>query len=564
MNHLFGLKSYLMEGFRIQNHKRISLIEIYVFDHKSYMSLAKHNRIKQDAITFFYEKGDEIRSATKIPNEAFRKLQYEMIIDEYLESERDKNGDISKGRVEGEKEAIISQEQTASSIELEKKQETMVEENEKDPIALNDLQLPQNQQKKPLYCLKEMCILEKIGVDEVKLERTDKTLIFPKYYCPKCRQKYTSLHAYGDGRLIKLDGVEYINLNPRYDDDWYINEMQKMQSTSAGSRCYVYDGNKPKECYNCQDSNFVEMKIQYKAKKNRTHFYHALYCVNCNLYYLDYNIYRKYRKDWILLNRDDLHSIQDEIRTHKVESRKRKTMEKEKLDAQKYEVVRHNEELKRLAKSGSKLEEKSAVQRTDSIGSQKLFQNQDNVINVKDFVVRRSTFKCRHDDHKLQNIDAIIKIIDRNGNISETRVSAGYCPNCNVYFIMESTYQNLKTRGTPICRVSDEKAYLSNDTLFNGGHLAQESILKQYGYSVSQEEGLTSARRQKILALLVDNKVLTRSEIISYLDFFINQRKHQFKYEKAIDKWESDREFISEYKSGAYTRYGVKSIYRKY
>ena len=75
---------------------------------------------------------------------------------------------------------------------------------------------------------------------------------------------------------------------------------------------------------------------------------------------------------------------------------------------------------------------------------------------------------------------------------------------------------------------------------------------------------MTSARRQKILALLVDNKVLTRSEIISYLDFFINQRKHQYRYEKAIDKWESDREFISEYKSGVYSQYGVKAIYRKY
>lgn len=36
------------------------------------------------------------------------------------------------------------------------------------------------------------------------------------------------------------------------------------------------------------------------------------------------------------------------------------------------------------------------------------------------------------------------------------------------------------------------------------------------------------------------------------------------KYGRAIDKWESDREFISEYKAGSYTRYGVGGIYRKY
>lgn len=94
--------------------------------------------------------------------------------------------------------------------------------------------------------------------------------------------------------------------------------------------------------------------------------------------------------------------------------------------------------------------------------------------------------------------------------------------------------------------------------------LSQESVLMQYGYTVSQEEGLTSARRRKILALMIDNGVLTRSDIISYLDFFINQRKNQHRFEKAIEKWESDREFVSEYKTGNYSKYGVSGIYRKF
>ena len=80
---------------------------------------------------------------------------------------------------------------------------------------------------------------------------------------------------------------------------------------------------------------------------------------------------------------------------------------------------------------------------------------------------------------------------------------------------MESTYQNLKMKGTPICRMSDEKAYLKGNILLNGVQLDQESILKQYGYSVSQEDSLSTARRRKILALLVDNKVLTRNDIIT-------------------------------------------------
>ena len=192
-------------------------------------------------------------------------------------------------------------------------------------------------------------------------------------------------------------------------------------------------------------------------------------------------------------------------------------------------------------------------------------QRHDNTnIEAKDFVVRRSAFKCRYQEHSLQNIEGLIQIIDRNGNVSQVKVPAGYCANCNTFFIMESVYQSLKLKGIPVCRVSDEKAYLSGNVFANGMQLAQESVLMQYGYSVSQEEGLTSAARRKILALIVDHKILTRNEIIGYLDFFINQRKNQPRFEKAIDKWEQDREFISEYRAGEYIQYGVNGLYRKY
>ena len=78
-----------------------------------------------------------------------------------------------------------------------------------------------------------------------------------------------------------------------------------------------------------------------------------------------------------------------------------------------------------------------------------------------------------------------------------------------------------------ICRTNDERAYLSGAMSETGMRLAQESILMQYGYNISQIEDLSSLRKKKILALLVDNNILTSSDVISYLDFFISQRKHQ-------------------------------------
>lgn len=203
-----------------------------------------------------------------------------------------------------------------------------------------------------------------------------------------------------------------------------------------------------------------------------------------------------------------------------------------------------------------------SMHKTDTLNSGTI-HNHNQTIGVRDFVVRRTTFKCLHENHRLQNIDAKINLINEKGQIQHETVSAGYCPNCNIFFIMESTYQKLKVKGTPICRTSDERAYLSGATSETGMRLAQESILMQYGYNVSQTEDLSALRRKKILALLVDNHILTRSDVISYLDFFISQRKHQSRFEKAIEKWEDDREFIENYNTGNYAKYGIHGIIRR-
>ena len=180
-------------------------------------------------------------------------------------------------------------------------------------------------------------------------------------------------------------------------------------------------------------------------------------------------------------------------------------------------------------------------------------------IGVKDFVVRRSVFKCMHNKHRIKNLSAAVRIINNKNEECLARVSAGYCSDCNMYFILDSTYENLKRIGIPICRMCDEKTYLKN-TSVNGMILAQESILMQYGYNVGQMEGLSSSRRQKILAVLIDKKILSKSEIISYLDFFISQRQSQSKYQVAISKWEMDREFVENYRIGQYQQFAVSSL----
>lgn len=211
----------------------------------------------------------------------------------------------------------------------------------------------------------------------------------------------------------------------------------------------------------------------------------------------------------------------------------------------------------------NKIAKKEIIKEIKTVGSNvPSSQPMIHKIGVKDFIIRGNVFRCMHKSHQIQNVDAEVKVSLNNGEDKLFQISAGYCQQCNVYFIMESTYQELKRKGIILCRITDSKTYAKGGFM-NGSKLAQESILMQYGYNVSQTVGLSARQRQKILAVMIDNKVLSKSEIISYLDFFIRQHGSRNNMGIAISKWEDDREFVEHYKSGEYTKFGVNAIYRR-
>lgn len=191
-------------------------------------------------------------------------------------------------------------------------------------------------------------------------------------------------------------------------------------------------------------------------------------------------------------------------------------------------------------------------------------------IDAHDFIVRSfsTVFRCRNKGHVLKDVRATFKTITKKGIIATIEIPAGYCPQCNMYFILESTYHRIKQCGIPICRMIDEKKYITNGIYnsANYSNFAQESVLMQFGYTVSQVEDLQMIQRRALLATIVDYNVLTKNEVVSYLDYFIKYRKNQknpdgsLKYGLAIDKWKNDREFISKYKIGTYTEVAMKRI----
>ena len=318
-------------------------------------------------------------------------------------------------------------------------------------------------------------------------------------------------------------------------------------------------------CYSILD----EIKIQFKSKKGKTLKMAAKKCAACNQYYVPYGTYNANRDMMKCLNEKAVLEYENRLK------------EQQELAKMLYEQkVQQSRELKsQMAKTEPPKEadrkkqpvqqltpaEKRAVNEFDRIRKEALkVSSSDNYseIQLKDFVIKKNTFHCIHNEHALKDISASITIINQKGNFEIMKVPAGYCKDCNVYFIFEDVYKRILSRGTPICRMYDWKT-IENGSNVGNMMLAPESLLRQYGYNVNANEGLSSERRKRILQILVDNQIMTKSEIISYLKFFISQRKNNSSMKMAVEKWNSDKAFIENYKIGSLQNYYVRSLKKK-
>lgn len=334
---------------------------------------------------------------------------------------------------------------------------------------------------------------------EYIVDRTKRKYSFPMYKCIKDQKLYTFAPSV-HSRKIKHRDQYFDNIS-----ELKINEPLQ---------CYVYDGRQyytdciMPDCIHPWLS-FATISLIPKGKRKRVQFQVKI-CSYCGMVYVRSAIYEKYRNNFERVCLDNYNIIDNKIDSDNIN----------------------------ISKKRAKL-------------------------SFNDFIVRENIFGCRYKNHTLVNVDATVELVKKNGEIVEKTVAADYCEQCKIYFIMESTYQNLKKYGTLLCRVSDEKTYLKGNPINNGMQLAQQSILMQYGYSVSQEEGLSDKVRQLILARIIDSHILTRNEVINYLDFFINTKSSQDKYTHAIEKWEYDRSFVEKYNIGTYTSVHVDRITRK-
>ena len=138
-------------------------------------------------------------------------------------------------------------------------------------------------------------------------------------------------------------------------------------------------------------------------------------------------------------------------------------------------------------------------------------------LNFIDIVVRCNKFYCQK-KHHIQDVIAVFMVADKSGNIKEIALPAGYCEDCNVYFVLEKTYEALKKFGNIMHRIIEYHIFSSGAYLNNpaSADWAPYSPLRIAGYTVNVKDNLSNQQRHLILEYIVDSGILTKSGVLMY------------------------------------------------
>lgn len=170
-----------------------------------------------------------------------------------------------------------------------------------------------------------------------------------------------------------------------------------------------------------------------------------------------------------------------------------------------------------------------------------LTTDQDFECNTDDILyIYRNAIRCHKSNHTIVAATAIFY----GRNDSEIQLNVEYCTECKKYFLEYGLYDQYRNKyGILVGNIRMERS-----GMFSGEYdLALESPLKLSGYSVGQKEDLTVSERRYILARIIHNHIMSKSEVIRYLSYFIKMNGARLGNEIAVKKWKDDLQFVQEY-----------------
>lgn len=190
------------------------------------------------------------------------------------------------------------------------------------------------------------------------------------------------------------------------------------------------------------------------------------------------------------------------------------------------------------------------------------FDTEDESVTVPNF--ERNTIlyiyfgdiRCHRAKHTLMQTTAIVS--GKNGANIELNVE--YCKECNKHLLRYQSFEEYRSKYGLIIGNFRE---VYNDNFDGDFDLALESPLKLSNYTVSQKEGLSQKERHYILATIIHNGIMTKGEVIRYLNYFIKMQGAKMGNEIALSKWKEDLMFVQEYNKSIQPKAYISEI-KKY
>lgn len=161
---------------------------------------------------------------------------------------------------------------------------------------------------------------------------------------------------------------------------------------------------------------------------------------------------------------------------------------------------------------------------------------------------------CHISKHSLKSATAVLL----SDNDIPIELNVEHCSKCNKLYMSYTVYENYKKKYGIL--IGDLKMDGAVKSTYNDFVLSESSPLKLCGYSVSQKDDLSSFSRQNIISKIIDLGILSKGDVIHYLEYFIKMNGHKKNNEFARVKWEEDLKFTLKYRMSEQNKYRIKKI----
>lgn len=156
--------------------------------------------------------------------------------------------------------------------------------------------------------------------------------------------------------------------------------------------------------------------------------------------------------------------------------------------------------------------------------------------------IHRGNIVCLKRKHSIESMKARVTTF----NDEKVIININHCKTCEKYFINISEYERYMAIYN-FLPIHFEMVNHNGDFFIEHDVRAEASPLMLCGYSVSRKHNFSREYRHKVLERIICDGVLSKYEIMKYLDMFIRINGQKYNMDVAVAKWEDDLKFVREY-----------------